>query len=142
MGCASGGNRFDLGMLCYSPQVWTSDDTDPVERLRIQEGISYLYPLSTMGAHVSSAPHQQTLRETPLTTRFNVSCFGCLGYELDLKYLSRVEKREIRNQIAFYKEHRRTFQYGRFTRLPAQKGNKVHWQCADRDGGKVIAGLV
>ena len=139
--CASGGNRFDLGMLCYSPQVWTSDDTDPVERLRIQGGISYLYPLSTMGAHVSSAPHQQTLRETPLTTRFNVSCFGCLGYELDLKYLSRVERREIKNQIAFYKAHRRTFQYGRFTRLSAQRGNKVHWQCADRDGGEVVSGF-
>ena len=139
--CASGGNRFDLGMLCYSPQVWTSDDTDPVERLRIQEGISYLYPLSAMGAHVSSAPHQQTLRETPLTTRFNVSCFGCLGYELDLKYLSRVERKEIKNQIAFYKEHRRTFQYGRFTRLPAQRSNKIHWQCAGRDGGTVISGF-
>jgi alpha-galactosidase len=139
--CASGGDRFDLGMLCYSPQVWTSDDTDPVERLTIQGGISYLYPLSTMGAHVSSAPHQQTLRDTPLTTRFNVSCFGCLGYELDLKHLSRVEKKEIKKQIAFYKAHRRIFQYGRFDRLPAQKDNKVHWQCADKDGGKLIEGF-
>ena len=139
--CSSGGNRFDLGMLCYSPQVWSSDNTDPIERLKIQGGLSYLYPLSTMGAHVSSAPHQQTLRDTPLTTRFNVACFGCLGYELDLKYLSPVEKREIKSQIAFYKRHRRTFQYGRFYRLTPIKGNKVYWQCIDPSGDKAVAGF-
>ncbi len=139
--CSSGGNRFDLGMLCYSPQVWASDNTDPVERLKIQQGLSYLYPLSSMGAHVSSAPHQQTLRDTPLTTRFNAACFGCLGYELDLKYLSMAERREIKGQIAFYKQHRRTFQFGRFYRLPAVKSNKVHWQCVDPDRDKAIAGL-
>ncbi len=139
--CSSGGNRFDLGMLCYSPQIWTSDDTDPIERLKIQGGLSTLYPLSTMGAHVSSAPHQQTLRNTPLSTRFNVACFGCLGYEMDLKYLSRVEKREIRDQIAFYKEHRRTFQFGKFYRLPAQKMNKVHWQCVAQDEQESLAGF-
>lgn len=139
--CSSGGNRFDLGMLCYSPQIWSSDDTDPVERLSIQGGLSYLYPLSAMGAHVSEAPHQQTLRSTPLTTRFNVSCFGCLGYEMDLKYLTRVEKKEIKEQIAFYKAHRNTFQYGRFCRLPAQRDNKVHWQCAASDGSEAVAGF-
>jgi len=139
--CSSGGNRFDLGMLCYSPQIWASDNTDPVERLKIQEGLSYLYPLSSIGAHVSSAPHQQTLRDTPLTTRFNVACFGCLGYELDLKYLSSAEKREIKNQITFYKQHRRTFQYGRFHRLPSLKDNKAHWQCIEPDGSKAIAGF-
>ncbi|HEX2947112.1 MAG TPA: alpha-galactosidase [Clostridia bacterium] len=139
--CSSGGNRFDLGMLCYSPQIWASDDTDPIERLKIQGGLSYLYPLSSMGAHVSEAPHQQTLRDTPLATRFNVACFGCLGYELDLKYLSPAEKREIRNQIEFYKKHRRTFQYGCFDRLPSQKANKVHWQCTERNADKALAGF-
>lgn len=139
--CSSGGNRFDLGMLCYSPQIWASDDTDPVERLEIQKGLSYLYPLSTMGAHVSSSPHQQTLRATPLSTRFNVASFGCLGYELDLKYLSRLERREVKDQIAFYKEHRKTLQYGRFYRLEAQKGNKVHWETVAKDGQEAIAGL-
>ena len=82
--CSSGGNRFDLGMICYSPQVWCSDDTDPIERLTIQGNLSYLYPQSTFGAHVSAAPHAQTLRHTPLATRGNVSFFGCLGFELDL----------------------------------------------------------
>ncbi len=139
--CSSGGNRFDLGMLCFSPQVWSSDDTDPIERLKIQEGLSHLYPLSAMGAHVSEAPHQQTLRNTPLSTRFNVACFGCLGYEMDLKYLTHVEKKEIREQIAFYKAHRKTFQYGRFSRLPAIKNNKVHWQCVAQDRNEAVAGF-
>lgn len=139
--CSSGGNRFDLGMLCFSPQVWASDDTDPIERLKIQGGLSCLYPLSTMGAHVSEAPHQQTLRRTPLTSRFNAACFGCLGYEMDLIYLTRVERKEIKEQITFYKTHRRTFQYGRFARLPAHKSNKVHWQCTSDDGSEAIAGF-
>lgn len=139
--CSSGGNRFDLGMLCFSPQIWASDNTDPIERLSIQGGLSYLYPLSTMGAHVSEAPHQQTLRPTPLATRFNTACFGCLGYELDLKYLSAVEKKEIKEQIAFYKEHRKTFQYGRFDRLEANRDNQIHWQCMDDSQKNAIVGL-
>ncbi len=139
--CSSGGNRFDLGMLCYSPQIWTSDDTDPVERLKIQGGMSYLYPLSTMGAHVSEAPHQQTLRDTPLSTRFNVASFGCLGYELDLKYLSYVQRREVKEQIAFYKEHRNTMQYGRFYRSAPSKQNKTVWHCVSKDGSKAVTGL-
>ncbi|HKM21677.1 MAG TPA: alpha-galactosidase [Lachnospiraceae bacterium] len=139
--CSSGGNRFDLGMLCYSPQVWSSDDTDPIERLAIQEGLSYLYPLSTIGAHVSAAPHQQTLRQTPLSTRFNVAAFGCLGYELDLKYLSKVEKEEVAAQIAFYKQHRHTLQYGEFSRIDYPKDNKVQWQVREKDGSKAITGF-
>lgn len=129
--CASGGNRFDLGMLCFSPQVWASDNTDPVERLDIQQGLSYLYPLSTMGAHVSAAPHAQTLRTTPLTTRGNVSFFGLLGYELDLKHLLPVEEAEIKNQIAFYKQYRKVFQFGDFSRLE----NEEHlcWQVSLED---------
>ena len=115
--CSSGGCRFDLGMLCFSPQVWCSDNTDPISRLDIQGNLSYLYPQSTFGTHVSAAPHAQTLRNTPLTTRGNVSCFGCLGYELDLKHLLPIEVEEIRAQIAFYKDYRRLFQFGRFHRL-------------------------
>ncbi len=139
--CSSGGNRFDLGMLCYSPQIWASDDTDPIERLKIQKGLSYLYPLSTISAHVSASPHQQTLRETAFSTRFNVAAFGCLGYELDLRYLSKVEKQEVAEQIAFYKLHRRTFQYGEFSRVDYPKSNKMQWQVRKKDGNKVIAGF-
>ncbi len=136
-GCASGGNRFDLGMLCFAPQIWCSDDTDPIERLTIQGSLSYLYPQSTFGAHVSAAPHAQTLRNTPLTTRGNVSFFGDLGYELDLKHLLPIEEKEIVSQIEFYKTYRRCFQFGAFRRLAAPEG--VAWQVSS---GKLhLAGL-
>ena len=115
--CSSGGNRFDLGMLCFGPQVWCSDNTDPISRLGIQGNLSYLYPQSTFGAHVSAAPHAQTLRATPLTTRGNVSFFGCLGYELDLKHLVAIEVQEIMHQIEVYKAYRRLFQFGTFRRM-------------------------
>ncbi len=123
--CSSGGNRFDLGMLCFGPQIWCSDNTDPIERITIQENLSYLYPQSTFGAHVSAAPHAQTLRNTPLCTRGNVSFFGCLGYELDLKHLLGIEKKQIIEQIAFYKQYRKIFQFGKFSRL------KNGWQVSD-----------
>ena len=123
--CSSGGNRFDLGMLCYGPQVWCSDNTDPIERLTIQENLSYLYPQSTFGAHVSAAPHSQTLRNTPLCTRGNVSFFGCLGYELDLKHLLKLEKDQIKEQVALYKRYRNIFQFGTFHRL------KNGWQVSN-----------
>ncbi len=131
--CSSGGNRFDLGMLCYSPQIWASDNTDPVERLTIQGNLSYLYPQSTFGAHVSAAPHAQTLRNTPLYTRGNVAFFGCLGYELDLKHLLPVEIQEVREQVAFYKQYRQVFQYGRFRRTGSG------WQVSY--GGTTIVGV-
>lgn len=137
--CSSGGNRFDLGMLCFSPQIWASDDTDPIERLDIQRGLSYLYPLSTMGAHVSASPHAQTLRHTPMGTRFAVSCFGCLGYELDLRELSPVEMREARRQIEFYKKHRMTLQYGRLYRFDLPDGREA-FECVARDGAEAVTG--
>lgn len=137
--CSSGGNRFDLGMLCFSPQIWASDDTDPIERLDIQRGLSYLYPLSTMGSHVSASPHAQTLRHTPLGTRFAVSCFGCLGYELDLRELSPVEMREARRQIEFYKKHRMTLQYGRLYRFDLPDGREA-FECVARDGAEAVTG--
>ena len=139
--CSSGGNRFDLGMLCFSPQIWSSDDTDPVERLKIQGGLSLLYPLSSMGAHVSQAPHQQTLRDTPLSTRFHAACFGCLGYELDLQFLSPEERKDVAEQIAFYKKYRRVFQYGAFTRMETVKANKVIWQVVAGDGRTAVTGF-
>ena len=131
--CSSGGNRFDLGMLCFSPQIWASDDTDPIERLTIQQGYSYLYPQSTIGAHVSASPHAQTLRNTPLSTRGNVAFFGCLGYELDLKHLLPVEIKEIKAQIAFYKQYREILQHGAFTRT------NLGWQVSD--GKTTLAGV-
>ena len=131
--CSSGGNRFDLGMLTFGPQIWCSDNTDPISRLEIQENLSYLYPQSTFGAHVSASPHAQTLRTTPLTTRGNVAFFGCLGYELDLEHLLPVEQKEIKEQILLYKKYRTVFQFGTFFRL------KNGWQV--QKGKTAIAGV-
>lgn len=116
-GCSSGGNRFDLGILSYMNQVWTSDDTDCYERMRIQTGTSYGYPTCTMGAHVSASPNHQTARTSPLEGRFDVAAFGAFGYELDLGTMSPAEEKIVAAQVKFYKEHRRLFQFGEFYRL-------------------------
>ncbi len=137
--CASGGNRFDLGMLCFSPQIWTSDNTDPIERLDIQGGIYNFYPQSTVSAHVSMAPHAPTLRDTPLSTRFNVAAFGVLGYELDLAELTPEELRQIKAQIAFYKEHRRGLQYGQLKKVKLKNPEQISWQIAGDD--KIYAAI-
>ena len=106
--CASGGGRFDPGILYYAPQGWTSDDTDAAERVKIQYGTSMCYPVSSMGSHVSVVPNHQLNRKTPLHTRANVAYFGTFGYELDLNKLSDEEISEVKQQITFMKEYRRT----------------------------------
>lgn len=138
-GCSSGGNRFDLGWLCFAPQIWTSDDTDGRERLEIQRGISCFYPPSTMSNHVSMTPNQQTLRSVPLSTRFNVAAFGVLGYELDFGELTPEERRQIKQQIRFYKEHRQTLQFGKFSRYFPKAGSRESWQMAGE--AEIIAGI-
>ena len=115
-GCASGGGRFDLGMLCYFPQIWASDNTDPICRARIQEGYSYGYPLSVISAHVSGSPNHQTLRRTPMKTRFAVAAFGSLGYECNLCDLTGEQLEEIKADIAFYKKYRSVLQHGNLYR--------------------------
>ena len=137
--CSSGGNRFDLGMLCYSPQIWSSDNTDAIERLRIQKSLSYLYPQSCMGAHVSAVPNAQTLRNVPLHTRFNVAAYGAFGYELDLTALSSLEKKEVKKQLAFYKQYRYLFQFGRFYRFDLDDENRESFEVCDED--KAIVSL-
>lgn len=140
--CASGGNRFDLGMLCYMPQIWTSDDTDAFARLSIQGGTSYGYPPSVMGAHVSASPNMQTLRPATIETRFNVAAFGLLGYELDLTMLPPFDKKAIKEQVAFYKTHRALLQFGRFYRAPNRLDpDKTIWVVVAPNGKQAIAGL-
>ena len=136
--CASGGNRFDLGMLCFSPQAWASDDTDPVERLDIQGGLYCLYPQSAVGAHISAAPHAQTYRATPMSTRANVSFFGAFGVEFDLDAMKPVDEAELAETIAWYKQHRKTFQFGTFSRNSAEEGAEC-WQAAG--GEETVCGL-
>ena len=104
--CASGGNRFDLGMLCYMPQTWGSYNSDAISRVTIQKGYSYGYPLNTVGAHVSSVPNHQTLRRSTLESRFNIACLGQLGYELNIAELDKKSRREIKEQIDLYKQIR------------------------------------
>lgn len=104
--CASGGNRADLGMLCYMPQFWASDNSDALCRQQIQTNYSYGYPLSVLGCHVSSIPNHQTLRETPIATRYEVAAFGILGYELDICRLRADELEDIQEQIRHYKKLR------------------------------------
>ena len=137
--CSSGGNRFDLGMLCFSPQIWTSDDTDARERMDIQRGMYCFYPPSAISCHVSMCPNAQTLRTTPLSTRFNVAVFGVMGYELDFGELTPEERRQIKHQIAFYKAHRQTLQYGRFSRYFPKQGQRESWQMAGQH--EVIASI-
>jgi alpha-galactosidase len=137
--CASGGNRFDPGMLYYMPQTWTSDNTDAIERLKIQYGTSLVYPLSTMGAHVSSVPNHQTGRSTPLETRFHTALFGMFGYELDVTKMTDAEKEEMKKQIVFYKENRSLIQKGDFYRLLSPfEGNDTSWSVVAKDKSEAL----
>ena len=139
--CSSGGARFDPGMLYYAPQTWTSDNTDAMERIKIQYGSSLVYPLISMGSHVSESPNQQVFRETALETRANVAYFGNLGYELDVNKLSDVEKEEIKKQIQFYKENREVFQFGEFYRIKNPYNNNISaWMVKSNDEKTIILG--
>lgn len=140
-GCASGGGRFDMGMLYYTPQIWCSDDTDAIERLKIQYGTSYFYPLSAMGAHVSVVPNHQANRITPIETRANVAMFGTFGYELDLNTLSEEEFGKVRSQIEFFKRYREIIHTGDFHRLVSPDGNEqAAWMVVSRDRKTAIVG--
>lgn len=136
--CASGGNRTDLGMLCYMPQVWVSDNTDAICRAKIQTGGSYGYPMSVMGAHVSGCPNHQTLRVTPLDTRFHVACFGLLGYECNLADMGNKELEKIKEQITWYKKYRQVLQFGDYHRLRNEANGVYQWMCVSKDKGTAI----
>ena len=138
-GCASGGNRFDPGILCYFPQIWASDNTDAVCRVHQQESYSFGYPLSCLTAHVSSCPNHQTLRDTPLDTRFAAAIFGIFGYELDLRDLKREELAELSAQTALYKEWRDVLQMGTFYR--GRHGNLHEWICVSTDRSRAVGFL-
>ncbi len=139
--CASGGGRFDPGLLYYAPQCWTSDDTDAAERQKIQYGTSYAYPVSSMGAHVSITPNHQLNRTTPLKTRGNVAAFGAFGYELDLARLTSEERQMVREQILFVKKYRKLIHTGTFYRLLSPfEGNFTAWMVVSEDKKQAIVG--
>ena len=116
-GCSGGGGRFDLGLIYYTPQSWLSDNTDAIERLDIEFGSSYLYPIATFGSHVSAVPNHQTHRTTPLYTRSSVAMLGSYGLELDPTKLSEDDKAEIKREISDYKKYASLIKDGDFYRL-------------------------
>ncbi|MGM9630624.1 alpha-galactosidase [Butyricicoccus sp.] len=140
--CASGGGRFDPGLLYYAPQGWASDDSDAIERLKIQYGTSMCYPVSSIGAHVSVVPNHQVFRVTPLETRANVAHFGTFGYELDLNKLTEEEREMVREQIKFMKKYREIIQFGTFYRLisPFENNNFAAWMVVSDDKKTALVG--
>lgn len=141
--CASGGARFDPAMLYFAPQAWTSDDTDANERMKIQYGTSMVYPIVSMGSHVSAVPNHQLHRTTPIDTRADVAYFGTFGYELDLNNLSEIEVERVKKQINFMKEHRQLIQVdGDFYRILSPfEGNETSWMVVSPDKSEAIVGF-
>ena len=142
-GCSGGGGRFDAGMLYYTPQIWCSDNTDPIDRLEIQYGTSFIYPVSSVGSHVSASPNHQTGRVTSLKTRAVAATPGTFGYELDLNKLSSGEKEEIRGQIKEYKKYARLVQQGLYYRLTdPQTADTGAWEFVSEDGKEALVQAV
>ncbi|MCR5136114.1 MAG: alpha-galactosidase [Oscillospiraceae bacterium] len=141
-GCAGGGGRFDAGMLAYCPQIWCSDNTDPIARLQIHQGSSYGYPPCTMGAHVSASPNHQTGRSTPFGTRAVVAMAGTFGYELDPAALSPEERAEIRKQIALFHSCSDLLLTGDYYRLTKEGAPYTAWQTVSQDRRRTLVSLV
>ncbi len=144
-GCSGGGGRFDAGMLYYVPQIWTSDDTDAIERLKIQSGTSMLYPCSTMGAHISDCPNHQTHRTNPFETRGIVALSGTFGYELDLNKMTEEERTLIRKQVAAYHKYNHIVAGGDYHRItdPFDPATAVVvWEHVLRDGSEALVTMV
>lgn len=141
-GCASGGNRFDLGVLRYMPQIWCSDNTDSFDRVKIGEGTLCAYPQSTMGSHVSASPNHQTLRQSTIDNRFNTACLGAFGYELDLTQLNKADLASVKAQVEWYKTYRHTLQFGTYRKLKSVfGGNKASWEVVSADKSQAVVNL-
>ena len=121
--CSGGGARFDPGMLYYSPQIWCSDDTDAIERLKIQEGTALIYPLSAMGAHVSDCPNHTVGRVTPFETRGYVALAGTFGYELDVTKIPEEDRKMIPEQVAMYHKYNDLVREGDYYRIASYREN-------------------
>ena len=143
-GCSGGGGRFDAGMLYYTPQIWCSDNTDAIERIRIQHGTSFGYPISAVGSHVSAAPNHQTGRVTELKTRGVVAMAGSFGYELDLSLLTEEEKAEVKEQIKDYKKYQELIYTGDYYRLhtPGKDTEIAAWVFVSQDRSEALLNIV
>ena len=142
--CSGGGARFDPGMLYYSPQIWCSDDTDAIERLEIQEGTALIYPLCSMGAHVSVCPNHTVGRVTPFTTRGHVALAGTFGYELDITKLPEEERKLIPEQTAMYHKYHELIREGEYYRILSSRENHRSdcWAVASEDKNEVLVTYV
>ena len=142
--CSGGGARFDPGMLYYSPQIWCSDDTDAIERLEIQEGTALIYPLCSMGAHVSVCPNHTVGRVTPFTTRGHVALAGTFGYELDITKLPEEERKLIPEQTAMYHKYHELIRDGEYYRILSYRENHRSdcWAVASEDKNEVLVTYV
>ena len=142
-GCSGGGGRFDAGMLYYTPQIWCSDNSDAIERLSIQYGTSFCYPVSAVGAHVSAVPNHQTGRITPLFTRACVAMAGTFGYELDISRMTAEEKDQVKRQIRRFEEYYDLIQYGDYYRLlPPSDAQCTVWETVSPDGEEALISAV
>jgi len=143
-GCAGGGGRFDAGMLYYTPQIWCSDNTDAIDRLRIQYGTSFCYPVCTMGAHVSAVPNAQTGRSVPVETRGIAAMHGTFGCELDPSQVTPEEREIIRRQTEFFKERQALIFQGDYYRLsdPFQNGPFTAWEHVSPDRREALVSVV
>lgn len=142
-GCSGGGGRFDAGMLYYSPQIWCSDNTDAINRTRIQYGTSFFYPVSAMGAHVSAVPNHQTGRVTSFHTRGVTAMAGTFGYELNPALLSDEEKQQIREQIASYKKYERLINEGTYWRLSDPIHDEIAaWMSVSKEQDRALVSVV
>lgn len=142
-GCSGGGGRFDAGMLYYTPQIWCSDNTDAINRTRIQYGTSFFYPVAAMGSHVSAVPNHQTGRVTSMHTRGVAAMSGTFGYELNPALLNAKEKAEIRAQFAQYREYQELIREGDYYRLsnPFQD-NFAAWMVVSDDRSKALVSVI
>ena len=142
--CSGGGARFDPGMIYYSPQIWCSDDTDAMERLRIQEGTALIYPLSCMGAHVSDCPNHILNRVTPFSTRGNVALAGTFGYELDITKIAEEDREQIPGQVEQYHKYNHLVQSGDYYRIASWSSEKPYdcWAVVSKDREEVLVTCV
>ena len=138
--CSGGGARFDAGMLYYSPQIWCSDDTDAIERLAIQEGTAMIYPVSSIGAHVSVCPNHAVGRVTPFETRGEVALLGTFGYELDITKLTEEEEALVKKQVANYHKYNDLIRDGDYYRLASAADNGYYdsWMIVDKSKSSAL----
>ena len=142
-GCSGGGGRFDAGMLYYTPQIWCSDNTDAIDRLEIQYGTSFIYPVSCVGSHVSAVPNHQTGRVTSLKTRGVVAMAGTFGYELNLGLLSSEEKQEVKEQVKKFKKYAPLIQNGEYYRLSNPQTDELGaWAFVSEDQSEALLNVV